>query len=386
MKNELKAFVKFTFGFILMTCLLITEEVYAQHFDLDGFRQKLSQCDLSDSSRVNLNNEIASAYHFVETDSRASNKKIAESQFNFELEKKQKEIELLEKDSSLKDSSNNMHQLISLALTAFLLLFISMSVIFFRSKQKEKKARQLIGKQKDEIQAQSEKLDELNKVKDKIFTVLSHDIKTPLAQLSNVINLLELNILSNEDFLFVKRSLDKQLIGLNIFLDNLLQWSKSQMDGNAPFRKENFFLAQMIDQVFSLFHENAAQKEVKLVNKVPHSIMLFSDKNQLEIVFRNLIINGIKFSEMGGEVIVDAKQEGDKICIEVIDAGIGIHPDKLKKLLCGFTNLSSMGTFGEKGTGLGLLLCKEFVEKNNGTITVNSELGIGTTFSVCLAV
>ncbi len=276
--------------------------------------------------------------------------------------------------------------IICLCLTAFLLLFICMSIIFFRSKQKEKKARQLIGKQKDEIQNQSEKLDELNKVKDKIFTVLSHDIKTPLAQLSNVINLLELNTLSNEDFLFVKRSMDKQLIGLNIFLDNLLQWSKSQMDGNATYKKENFFLAQMIDQIFSLFHENASQKEVRLVNKVPHSIMLFSDKNQLEIVFRNLIINGIKFSELGGEVIVDAKQEGDRVCIDVTDTGIGIHPDKLKMLLRGFTNLSSVGTFGEKGTGLGLLLCKEFVEKNNGTLTVKSELGMGTTFCVCLTI
>lgn len=276
--------------------------------------------------------------------------------------------------------------IICLCLSVFLLFFIIMSIILFRSKQKEKKARQLIVEQKNEIQQQSEKLDELNKVKDKIFTVLSHDIKTPLAQLSNVINLLELNTLSDQDFLFVKRSLDKQLIGLNIFLDNLLQWSKNQMDGNASYKKEHFFLAQTIDQIFTLLHENASQKEIKLVNNVPHNIMLFSDKNQLEIVFRNLIINGIKFSESGGEVLVEAKQEGSSVCIDVTDSGIGIHPDKVKNLLRGFTNLSSSGTFGEKGTGLGLLLCKEFVEKNNGTIKVKSELEKGSTFSVCLPV
>ncbi len=340
---------------------------------------------LGDYKNAYLYKEIFSSYKDSLINDQ-TNKKIAETEFNFELEKKQKEIVLLEKDNAIGEKENDEQKLISIGLGAFLILFIIISIIVFRSRQKEKKSGRLILKQKEEIQEQSNKLEELNKVKDKIFSILSHDLRAPVSMLTNIITLLEINTITHQDFLIIKRSLEKQLSGLNVFLDNLLYWSKSQMEGQTGVRKESFFLAQLIDQIFLLFNENAAQKKIKLLNAIPHHIMLFSDKNQMEIVFRNLISNAIKFTNGMGEVHVDARQEDGFIIIEVSDSGIGISAELAEQLLQGLTNRSTAGTFGEKGTGLGLMLCKEFVEKNEGTIVVRSEVGKGTTFIVKLPV
>ena len=231
------------------------------------------------------------------------------------------------------------------------------------------------------------KLQELNATKDKFFSIIAHDLKNPFTVLKNGSYLLNKH-LENNDLI---KSKEKAMMISNAtkntyeLLDNLLLWAKSQT-GRTALDLKNINLTNSLSKNIKELENQANQKNISIINEVTDELILEADENLLSAVFRNLITNAIKFTHSGGKVTIQTKLTDNHIEIAVIDTGIGIpkeHHDKLFRL---DVNYSRVGTANEASTSLGLILCKEFVEKHNGKIWFKSEIEKGSTFKVKLPV
>ena len=229
-----------------------------------------------------------------------------------------------------------------------------------------------------EIQQQNVKLEEVNNVKDKLFSVVSHDIKGPLNSLHLALSLAKTGNLSSEEFKQMSERLELRLLQTTEFIDNLLQWAKLQMRGET-FEPDELNLTDLANETVRLLTPECEEKKITLKNNLQGSLEAFADLNMMRSVIRNLLTNAIKFTNPGGTIAIGAYQVDAKIIISVADTGVGIPSSNRDRL---FTTMSpaTEGTQQEKGTGLGLLLCKQFVEKNGGRIWFESEIGKGTTF------
>ena len=222
-----------------------------------------------------------------------------------------------------------------------------------------------------ELKKSEMNLIELNATKDKFFSIISHDLKNPLTALLGTADLLSgaYDQLSEEKKQKYIRSIDRSASHLYDLLDNLLQWSKSQT-GGLQCKPAAIDLSVVIPETLSLYKINARKKKIDLSSKVKKNTVAYADRNMVTTVLRNLISNAIKFTDKGGEVRITANDDGKNEFVEisVIDSGIGISSENAKKLFKIGSHYSTDGTAKEKGTGLGLILCKEFIEINNGTI------------------
>jgi signal transduction histidine kinase len=231
----------------------------------------------------------------------------------------------------------------------------------------------------EEIEVQAKKLSELNELKDKFLSIISHDLRSPLNSLQSVLNLLAKDHISKEEFNTQVKLVSGNVTQTREFLDNLLHWAKNQLHGGS-IKPTIVNISHLISQVVQFFQEEANNKQLKLIWEADHNIRAWGDPENILLVLRNLIANAIKFSEAENEIIIMAREQGEFIEISVKDFGIGIPEEELGKV---FTNQiqSTTGTLNEKGTGLGLMLCREFVEKSGGTIEVNSTVDEGSIFS-----
>ena len=245
--------------------------------------------------------------------------------------------------------------------------------------------RDITQQKKDEkaLKESKKHLEELNASKDKFFSIISHDLRTPF---NAIIGFSEL--LWKEDFTPVETreiAADLYKIGKETYdlLNNLLEWSQSET-GKIKYTPTLFQVSHVIDSAVTLLSELAARKNISITVNIPENIQAFADENMVMTVLRNLISNAIKFTHKGGEVRINAEEEKDFIRINVIDTGIGIPHKLMDKIFDLDKEITTRGTEGESGSGLGLLLCKEFVNKNKGQIHVDSETGKGTMFTVRL--
>ncbi len=312
-----------------------------------------------------------------------SGRKVHEAEFNYAMDKKQKEIELLEKDKSIQEANNQRQKIIVSSMIGFVLLLIVMILLVNRNRKKEKKLKEISYAQKIEIEEQSHKLKELNALKDKTFSILSHDLRSPIAALVGVMDLMERKLMTTDDFNALKGSFGQQLKSLNLLLDNLLQWSRSHMQGHTQIHPVQLNLSNELKDTFDLLNVFAQQKSITLISHITPDINVFVDKDNFDLVLRNLVANAIKFSKHNSTVVLDAKKENNWVTVSIKDEGVGMKPEALDSLFSEQVKIG-YGTNGEHGTGLGLLICKEFIEKNNGTIKVESEYGKGTTFYITL--
>ncbi len=240
----------------------------------------------------------------------------------------------------------------------------------------------------EEALHESEKrYESLNATKDKFFKIISHDLKNPFHQLLGLTDVLtkDLPNVSKEELMRIIEMIHNSAETGNKLLENLLIWSNAQTD-KIEFNPVPFLLKEMIDQVLQITRGMADQKNIQLESSVMNGIMIFADRNMLELILRNLVTNALKFTYRNGTVIISAKKGNENIIISVKDNGTGIPKDKLDNLFKIEKIYSTAGTEKEKGTGLGLMLCKEFVEKNNGKIWVASEEGKGSEFFISLPV
>jgi signal transduction histidine kinase len=229
-----------------------------------------------------------------------------------------------------------------------------------------------------EIQQQNKALEEVNHVKDKLLSVVSHDIRGPLGSLHLALNLVKSGSLSAQEFQTVTEDLETRLTQTTEFIDNLLQWAKLQMRGET-FEPDRLDLSKLADESVTLLEPECIQKHILLKNHIHESLEAYADLNMIRSVFRNLLTNAIKFTKPNGTIAINAYRIDRKIIISVADTGVGI-PEKNRARLFTISSVTTQGTKQEKGTGLGLLLCKEFVEKNGGAIWFETQEGKGTTF------
>lgn len=234
---------------------------------------------------------------------------------------------------------------------------------------------------KRRIERQSADLKQLNHTKDKLFAILSHDLHSPVASLKNLLGLTNWGELSQHEFAEATQILNKQVGNLLTVLENLLNWAMSQMGGiHARLKPINLFL--VIDEQIALLRPMAETKEIYLNNFLPTELPLLADANQLGVIFRNLLQNAVKFTHTGGRIEVRCSYEPTKYIIYISDTGIGIPQALLDQLFRAGSSGSRPGTTGEKGAGLGLMIVSELLEANRGSLRVDSQEGIGTTFTI----
>lgn len=233
-------------------------------------------------------------------------------------------------------------------------------------------------KAKAKILAQKNELQELNKVKDRLFSVISHDFRSPLAALRSFFNLLKIQDIDPKQIQYILQKIDIQLATTTDFLDNILFWTKSQMNGLQLERKE-LSLKDIVNNVANLLLYNSQEKNIEIQNLIQEDNVVLADLNTLHLVLRNLIGNSVKFTPQNGTIKIHSKIKNDMVHIAVEDNGVGIREEEREKLFL-MGKYSKKGTEQETGHGFGLWICKDFIEKNNGTIWVESQVNQGTVF------
>lgn len=224
-------------------------------------------------------------------------------------------------------------------------------------------------------------LQENNKTKDKFFSILAHDLITPFNTILGVLDLLVNKKLDKEQKDEFLEMVYQSARNTHKLLENLLTWSRSQR-GAMAFNPKKISLGELYSETISLLEQQAEAKNIKIRNNFLNDLEVSADKEMLSTILRNLISNAIKFSPPGEYVLVDARnEEENSVTISVQDNSVGIKPEIQSKLFKNSEDVSTRGTNKEKGTGLGLIICKEFVEKHNGKIWVESKLGEGSSFS-----
>lgn len=231
----------------------------------------------------------------------------------------------------------------------------------------------------------SEALSDLNSSKDKFFSIIAHDLKSPFSGLLGLSQILceELDEIGNNELKKYADEINNAAKFIFKLLQNLLEWSRLNT-GKFDYAPVTVNLNNKISSIIQLLNLNAVNKKIDLRFQCQEDLKVIADNNMLNSILQNLISNALKFTHEHGLVEVNASLATDKAVICVKDSGIGIPEENLKKIFRVDKNISTLGTAKEKGTGLGLVLCKELVEKNNGSITAESVLGEGTTFTVTL--
>lgn len=304
--------------------------------------------------------------------------KLYQDQVRFATENKDSEIALLSRTSE--ETSNALKRqsflfnimVVTSALTVILLFSV------YRSGQRRIRINKLLMEHQAEIKRRSVELEQLNQVKDKFFSIISHDLRSPMNALAGILDLAERRQLDPKEFAQLTKELRVQFNHTKTLINNLLDWTLLQMD-KLKIHDDKIDLRPMVDENFKLFMA-LNTKETQLNNNIPQGTYGKADTNMINLVLRNLILNGIKFTESGGIITVGAVTKGDTITVSVKDNGVGIQPEVQKILFEKTSGYSTRGTANEKGTGLGLILCKEFVERNGGTIWLESQVGVGSTF------
>ncbi|HRU86529.1 MAG TPA: tetratricopeptide repeat-containing sensor histidine kinase [Tenuifilum sp.] len=316
---------------------------------------------------------------------------IAEMQARYETETKEKEIELLKKDVELKElqfqKQRSVQQvLISLTLLLLAIFFgtsLILTIIRKKNKQLAEKNAELFEINK-KLKESEKNLSELNATKDKLFSIIAHDLKNPFNALIGFSDILERNfnhLTDNEKKEYIS-VISESAQNLYKLLDNLLQWTRAQT-GSINYIPEKFKLEPLIKQEVLNLNANAEKKRINVSVNASSAISVYADKNSIATVIRNLLSNAIKFTDIGGtiEIIASESKDFPKMAEVVVkDSGIGIDQDDLERIFMIDGSYSTKGTANETGTGLGLLLCHEFVTKNSGKIWVNSSKGSGSEF------
>ena len=347
------------------------EKTYKIMSEIAQAQHKMNEAFMFQSLYVHLHDSL--------NDTR-SNQYLALMQTKFDSEIKQTQIELLTKDTELRQEAFRQQKLWTYFLIGCLSLVLIMLLVFLYSNRLIRKANSQLKVKNAEIYKQSQQLRNLNTTKDKLFSIIGHDLRSPVASLKGLMDIMTLNNLSPQEFADVTKSLKRNLDSVYEDLDNLLLWAQSQLKGIHAV-PEVIYLRSLVEERISMFEESARNKEIALINEVEGNIPVWGDINQMKLVFRNLLNNAIKFNRPGGMIRVYMKVCSEHIAISVADSGVGIDSNDLGKLFNQETHFTKLGTQNEKGTGLGLLLAKEFVECNGGAISVTSELGKGTTFT-----
>lgn len=318
-------------------------------------------------------------------------KETTQLEANYRFEKEKDSIRMANVTEKLmleKEISNGAERqklsYVALALSAALIIIL---IWFFRSKSK---INQRLKQQQEDLQAIKEtlelknlELEDLNRLKNRIFSIIAHDLKSPIQSLQGLMMLYKIDDeLKGDELRSIMNRLSDNVDGISVLLDNLLQWSKLQMEGSFSLNPESLKPGPYLNETCDLLAETALRKEIE--TRCPDSEEDFPeiciDPDLLRFVFRNLLVNAYKYSQQGGLVVVSHETiDNSYLKISVQDFGLGMDKETRESLFKGFVS-SKEGTNSESGTGLGLMLCHQFISDSNGEMGVDSILGAGSTF------
>ncbi|HTF19453.1 MAG TPA: tetratricopeptide repeat-containing sensor histidine kinase [Chryseolinea sp.] len=304
--------------------------------------------------------------------------KLLRSQLRFETEARDSQIARLNQKDAIQSSELRKQEFVRNILVVVMALSVILLISVYRSGRRRRQINTLLLQHQEEMEKRSEELERLNQVKDKFFSIISHDLRSPVNALSGLLDLLDKGAVSASELPKHIKELKARFNHTRTLLNNLLDWTLLQMDKLSV-------QAAKID-VYNIVEENiqllsaVQSKDIRLINEVPRNAIGFADSNTINLVIRNLITNAIKFTNDGGTVRIAAREKDAEWLVSVKDNGVGINNEVMKILFDKTAPYTTRGTANEKGTGLGLILCKEFVEKNGGRIWVESEDGKGSTF------
>lgn len=236
------------------------------------------------------------------------------------------------------------------------------------------------------LETQAKELQELNATKDKFLSIIAHDLKNPFNAIIGFSNLMLQNFNELDDETFHKglKTIESASNRAYKLLENLLLWSQNQT-GRIQFNPEKFNLTKHIKESLSMVESAAINKEIRIVTDIKKAYPVFADKNMIDLILRNLISNAIKFSHKGGKINLKVTKLDHELHVSVSDNGVGISPERQTAIFEIDKRSNTLGTDNEQGTGLGLLLCKDFVNWHGGRIWVESTPGKGSTFTFSLS-
>ena len=306
--------------------------------------------------------------------------------------------------SNKRITAKNSDYAIAIGIITFLLIVVIVLLVLYYKRNAEKKASNFqLQKQKQEIaevneelsvlneeilkqmnivSSQNFELEKLNAVKNKFFSIVSHDLRSPLNNLKMLFELYHKGELNKKELNDLLVKLGDTIYSTAGFLDNLLEWAKSQLEG-ININPDNFKLLTIVEENLSLVDSQVKAKNIKIENKITENINVYADPNMINIVIRNILSNAVKFCTADDLISFDAKIVGNEILLRISDTGRGMDEEKKNNLFT-LSHQTSIGTSGEKGYQIGLILCKDMIMQNGGKITVDSKLGEGTTFLINL--
>ncbi len=308
--------------------------------------------------------------------------KLFRDQMRFATEAKDSQIEALSRARDIRDDQIKRQEFIRNILVVVMALSVILLATVYRSGQRRRQINTLLLQHQEDMEKRSEELERLNQVKDKFFSIISHDLRSPINALAGLLDLLDKGAVKPEELPNHVRELKTRFNHTRTLLNNLLDWTLLQMD-KLNLQANRIDLKKIVDENIQLL-ASVQNKQIQLLNKIPENAIAFADSNTVNLVIRNLMTNAIKFTNDGGIVVISAEEKPTEWLVSVKDNGIGMNPDVLKILFDKTAPYTTRGTANEKGTGLGLILCKEFVEKNGGKIWVESKPGEGSKFSFTL--
>lgn len=296
---------------------------------------------------------------------------LLETKLGYEREKR----ELIESNQAALAKQRNY---IYLGVIVLLILSIIIFVVRRSEKIQKKLNKELKEKSKAVIEREVE-LNEINRTKTKLFSIIGHDLRGPIGALQELLRLFMEGEVGKDEFISFIPKLKADVENISFTLNNLLSWGQNQLNG-AVTRPKRVSLDKIVVSNIQLLSELAKSKSIKIINQLPENSLIWADQNQIDIVVRNLLSNAIKFTSNDGLITIEAEEKSDVWQISIRDTGIGMNREMQKKVFEDTTNITTYGTNNEKGTGLGLSLCKEMVLKNKGQIWVESTLRKGSTF------
>ncbi len=311
--------------------------------------------------------------------------RIATLRINTELEKKknytdnlEKRAELLEENVSLNEEKLRlqMYFVVSLVLI-ILLILIPLFVLIRKNKNKLSRNEELISKN---IQLQ-----ESNKTRERFLSIIGHDLKNPFNSVLGLTSLVidEWDSLPDTEKLYILNEVHGSSNSIYELMDNLLLWAKNQSD-SIKVHPEQFDISENIIDVYEIYRNQASFKNVNIEISIGSNNFVFADPNMINTILRNLLSNAVKFTRKGGNIIIELKKSSKEIEVSISDNGKGIPPEDLKKIIDDRNDYSTKGTSDESGTGLGLIVVRDFVKKNNGVFWIESKVGKGSKFCFTL--
>ena len=332
--------------------------------------------------RINKNKknfDQALKYHELyqtlsDTLSRNENKKsltMLKTQTEYDL---QKQLLIEENDKALAKQQRYI-----IAAFSILVVFMIIIVLVYRAENIQKRLNRELEAKKEILEKRESELQASNETKTKLFSIIGHDLRGPVGALQELLRLYSDGDIETDEFLEFVPKLREDVDHISFTLNNLLSWGHTQMNG-AVTKPSLMALESLVSENIKLLSEIAKKKSIKIVSELVENTLTWSDSNQIDIVVRNLISNALKFTPQNGMITIAARERDNLWEVAIRDTGVGMDKITVKNLFEKNSNITTYGTDNEKGTGLGLSLCKEMVEKNGGSIWVESALRKGSCF------